>query len=329
MVGSRADARSAAAAAALDPPRPRVEAPAAPGVPDKPKPAEEPSPAGEATEALRFPSEGFTPAGLAYDAVSGRFIVADRDERKLIVIGERSQRVSNLVGAESGGFGEIGGIAIDARQGDLWVASTSSDDRVGARLHKLQLISGRHLTTIATDPVTPPARFVDVAVAADGGVLALDGLGRRVFRQAPSLLSNTGLLRVAALDLAAPSSIAPAPDGVLYVAHAEGVSRVELQSNASVRVAAPKGVSLQGLTWIRWHGGRLVGVQRSGDGQRIVRIRLDRGGTAAARVDVLQRGVSVAGGSAVSITGDTLYYLTSVPAPGDTVLHVVRRIDLK
>ena len=70
---------------------------------------------GEAVDAIRFPAEPFTPAGLAYDAVSNRFIVADRGERKLMVIGERSQRMSNLIGAESGGFGEIGGIAIDVR----------------------------------------------------------------------------------------------------------------------------------------------------------------------------------------------------------------------
>jgi hypothetical protein len=67
-----------------------------PATPDKA--AEEPA-VGDAADALHFSSEPFTAASLAYDAVSDRFIVAHRKERRLSVIGERSSHMSNLIGA--------------------------------------------------------------------------------------------------------------------------------------------------------------------------------------------------------------------------------------
>ena len=324
--------RTAATPPATAPPAgskadPRAET-KAPVAPDETRPGAEPA-TGETTEALRFPAEAFTPAGLAYDAVSNRFIVADRKEKKLIVIGERSQRTSNLIGAESGGFGEIGGIAIDVRQGDLWVASTSGNEKAGARLHKLQLISGRHLMTVSITPGVPPARFVDVVIAADGSVLVLDGSGRRIFRQRPGGLANGHLERLVELEIAAPVSLAPAADAV-YVAHADGLARVDLESQRVSQVKASEGVNLSGLSWVRWHRNRLLAVQRSAaGGHQIVRIRLDRNGTASA-LDVLERDASVLDGAAVALAGDTLFYLTSVPGSSSgTPQHIVRRLDIK
>ena len=65
-------------------------------------------------------------AGLAYDAVSRRFIVADREARKLTVVDEFSQHVANLASAQSAGFGSIAALEIDTRQGNLWVVSTDT-----------------------------------------------------------------------------------------------------------------------------------------------------------------------------------------------------------
>ena len=94
------------------------------------------------SESLRFTTPPFTPAGLAYDAVSRRFIVGDRDARKLAVVDEFSQHVANLASAQSTGFGQITALEMDSRLGNLWVVSA---DDPQTRLHKLQLVSGRSL----------------------------------------------------------------------------------------------------------------------------------------------------------------------------------------
>lgn len=284
--------------------------------------------AGEVSDALRFTTEPFVPAGLAYDTVSKRFIVADRRERKLSVVGERSQRMSNLIGAESGGFGEIGGIAIDRREGDLWVASTAPGAD-GARLHKLQLISGRVLWSAGVVSGVPPARFGDVALTPSSDVLALDVLGGRIFKLTHQGTTPRQAVVVASLDGKVPASIAPASDTLAYVAHRDGICRADL-ATATVRdLKASAGVDLTGFTWLRWHRGHLLGVQRGPDETyRIVRIRLDGSGRTATRLEVLERSVSLPGPSAVVLTGNTLHYLTVVPGSADPAQFLVRRVQV-
>jgi hypothetical protein len=108
-----------------EPPATKAEAPAKPEVARKAATA-------SASTAVGFSSTEIEPTGLAYDAVSGRFLVGDRTGRKLAVIGERSRRVANFAGVD-GGLGDITAFEIDAREGDLWVVSSTA-------VHKLQLI---------------------------------------------------------------------------------------------------------------------------------------------------------------------------------------------
>ena len=122
-----------------------------------------------------------TAVGLGYDAVSGRFIVGDRKDRRLLVVGERSGRLASLAGVDAG-FDEVSAFEIDAAEGDLWVVSSSSQSRTST-LHKLQLISGRVLTSIPLPTEEGPSRFTDVAVTPQS-ILVLDGEGRRIYRVA-------------------------------------------------------------------------------------------------------------------------------------------------
>jgi hypothetical protein len=310
--------------AAAPPPKPESP-PAAAAASAKDTPVD--ATAREATDAVRFTTESFIPAGLAYDAVSNRFIVADRRERKLSVVGERSQRISNLIGAESGGFGDIGGIAIDRREGDLWVASTAD---AGAKLHKLQLISGRVLASAGLADGVAPAAFGDVALTPSSDVLALDVLGRRIFRLKHQGSAKSQADVVMPLETPSPTSIAPASDTVVYIAHQNGISRADLPSQNLRAMKGPAGVDLAGLAWIRWHRGDLLGVQRDdADTYQIVRIHLDRGGGTATRVDVLERRVPLPSPASIVLTADALYYLTAAPASSDAAQFVVRRIELK
>ena len=166
-------------------------------------PAAEPAIVSSALEQLRFSTPQFTPAGLAYDAVSRRFVVGDRQGRKLAVVDEFSQHVANLAGAQTSGFGEIAAIEIDARQGELWVVSS---DGSRTSLHKLQLISGRLLSTYRS-PEARAGEPGDVAVAPTGTVLALDTAGHRLFRLPPRA---TALELAVTLPDSGPVSIAPA-----------------------------------------------------------------------------------------------------------------------
>jgi hypothetical protein len=299
--------------------------PDAPPAAKNPKAAKAEAGAKREPAALRFPGAGVHPVGLAYDAVSGRFILGDRADRRLLVLGERSGRLASLAGADAG-FNDLAALEVDAKEGDLWVVSASNATR-SSTVHKLQLISGRVLASIAAPDGDLPARFTDVAITPQS-VLVLDGEGRRIFRAA----KKGKTLEVAArLGVPAASSLAPAAEGVVYVAYDEGILRVDLAARAmSVVEPAPKG-GVAGISWMRWFRGSLIAIQVSSVQQaRLVRFRLDEAGRAVRAVEVLDENVGPAAANSAAnsaaISESVLYYLNRAADAGDVI---VRKLPLK
>jgi hypothetical protein len=308
---------SAAGAASVDKP----VGPVGPGRPAEPvgpaRPAEPPvaSAPTPLEVALRIPATLISPTGLAYDHVSGRFLMADSTSDKLVSVDELSRHMVDLVKADSAGFRDITAFEIDTRRGDLWVVSAGkpggTDHESVTALHKLQLISGRPLAKFQPGDGFGDTRFQDVAIAKSGDVFVLDAAGGRVFRLAP----RTTALKVACrLRLDHPVSLAIAGDraAIAYVAHAGGLARVDLATGHSTRVAASKSLRLDGLERIRFDSGHVVATQRGEDGVRhVVSIRI--AGGASPRASAIERldGVdAVASGTLTALSGDDVYFLT-------------------
>jgi hypothetical protein len=278
------------------------------------------TPATGPIESLRFTTVPFTPAGLAYDAVSRRFIVGDRDARKLAVVDEFSQHVANLASAQSTGFGQIVALEIDPRLGNLWVVSA---DDPQTTLHKLQLVSGRSLGHYELPERFGAARFADVAAAGDSTVLVLDTAGHRLFR-----LEAKGQ----ALELAATfpdqhaTSVAPGASDVAYVAYDGGILLVDLASHAVTPLSTAAGVDVSGIVRLRWHKGSLIAVQQTGLGTyRAIRIALGRSGRTATANHVLDASLATTDPTAATVSGGVLYYL----AAGDGAEMIVRKVTLQ
>ena len=320
------DKRQPARLAADEPSAPRDAAPspaAAPSVARADSGARvaaapaDPMAAAEAEATLHLAEPALDPIGLAYDSASRRFVVGDRHGNKLIVADEVFKRVNGLIGALSAGFGTLTAVEVDRRRGDLWV--TSVGDTGGATLHKLQLVSGRVLSTLEAPDDWRPVAFNDIAVTNDGAVLLIDGGGSRLVTVAP------GARRFGApLALHAASARSLAASGArIYVAHAQGLTMADAGSGQTSEVRAANGVMLTGLRRIRWHRGGLVGIQEEDGGARLVRIRVARSGTRATAIEVLD-GQVAAVGAALAISGDAAYYLaTSGDGP------IIRRVRLR
>jgi hypothetical protein len=260
-----------------------------------------------ANQGVRFSTKQFAVSGLAYDAPSRRFVLGDRLGRKLIVVDERSSHTMDLVRADSAGFLDISAVEIDAKRGDLWVASGAPADGAGT-LHRLQLVSGRPLRAFQVGVDLAPVTLVDLAVVPSGAILVLDSL-------TPQLLvlraGGTALERVVRIDAPEPASVAArADDGMAFVAHRDGVSRIDLRARTVSPVAAPKGVSLGHLERIRWRRNALIAVQVDDDGsRRIVRLEMNARGSSITRVIKLEVPAPAAGQTFVTISGDELVYL--------------------
>lgn len=286
------------------PSAPSAAAPADPFAPSAPT----------AAGALPFDAAGIEPHGLARDAVSRRFVVGDRRGRRLLVIDEVSRHVVTYVSAASAGFyDEVTAFTIDGRRGDLWVASVNRGAAGSSSiLHKLQLVSGRLLTDVEPAAAAGAVRFVDVTVAPDGTVYALDAGGARIFR----LRAGTRALDVVMrLDAANPSAITAADDRVLYVAADQGIVRIDL----GARTAAPvKSVEeLTGFQSLSWRAGALIGVESIAASSLIVRVPLDASGTRAQPRHVLAASPTSTVGA---LGGDSYYYLAD---------GAIRRVALK
>jgi hypothetical protein len=297
-------------------PAPKPAPPAKPGRTAKPSTSKPTEPAGP----LAFSTSGLTAVGLAYDAVSSRYIIADARDRRLLVLGERSGSVSSLAGLDAG-FGEIGAFEIDTVEGDLWVVSTSAESRAAA--HKLQLISGRLLSTIPLPAELGAARFADVAVTPQS-VLVLDATGRRVLRAAKKGKTLDLAVRLPTTTV---TSLAPAADGIAYAAFDAGLMRIDLAARSMTVVEPAAKVDLSGVSWMRWYRGSLVGLQKDASGAtRAVRIRLDESGRSAKVVEALDEGSVAAGPTTAGVAGTTLFYL--IRRPGSEEVEI-RKVALK
>src|SRR5262245_1597151 len=318
---------------AAAPPEP-APSPAAPPLPTPtsepaPPPAAAPTPASPTpapvarAEAVRFLTDRKTVVGLAYDAVSRRYLFGDRVARKLIVVSEGSNHPLDLVRAESAGFLDIGAFAIDDRRGDLWVATAADADGAGT-LHRLQLVSGRPLKTFRVAPDSAPVDPVDVAITSGGAVLVLDAAGR-ILELRPGASSVETLMRLETPGLA---SIAVGnEDGVAYVAHQGGVSRIDLRTRKSTALGSPKGASLPQLQQIRWYRNALIGVAIEDTARTILRFESIAAGRSISRTTTIDSPAAMAGRGSVTISGSDLLYLA--PAAEDTAEFVAYRIHLR
>jgi hypothetical protein len=259
-------------------------------------------------DAARFSTGPFTPAGIAYDAISRRFLFGDVTGRRLFVVGEGSERSVDLVRADSAGFDDVTALAIDAKRGDLWVASTATDGSAGT-VHRLQLISGRSLTKFAV-PVQGPMRLSDLAVAGDGTLFILDSGAPRLLALRPGASAVEPLMR---LEISNAASVAVDDLGQrAYVAHSEGITRVDLQARRASPLTAVNGIALTDFDYIRAYRDSLVGSQVQTDGSRgIVRLQLNGDRRAVSAATLIDTSSAVDAGMA-TISGDDLYYLTGI-----------------
>ncbi len=279
-------------------------------VPSLPEP-----PRSVAREIVRLSTTPFAVGGLAYDAASQRLVMGDRLERRLVAVSEGSRSAADLVRAESAGFQEIAALEIDPRRGDLWVASNAPQHEGAGILHRLQLISGRPLQGFVVGRGLASVNLTDLAISSSGMVLILDSENRQLFALRPRGLSIDFVLR---LSVEAPVSIAAGIDeDIAYLAHRDGISRIDLRTRTLAPLTAPPGVSLERVARIRRYQNALVGSVAEAGIHSFVRFDLNSSGRTVARATTIERSETVPGQAFFTIAGEELAFVAAPPGRAD------------
>lgn len=276
-------------------------------------------------ERVRLSGPAFHPSALVYDAVSARLLLADRDGRKIRVLGDGFDAPVDLVRAESAGFGTITAVDIDRSRGDLWAASVQETVGSAGGLHRMQLISGRPLQTIAPpaehQPWHPVALLVvgaAVVTADDEGRVWMTGAGGAALRRVATVPAR-GTLAMTAV---------PGRDDTVLVASTTQVFAVALDTGRVTEVTVSVEGALTGIEQIAvWHD-RVVVIQQTPEGARHLAhwrpMNRGRQATAVVRLSpALEAGVLA---PMLTVVGDEAW-LTARPADGSggaAALRVLR-----
>ncbi|MGE3179570.1 MAG: hypothetical protein AB7O32_19005, partial [Vicinamibacterales bacterium] len=247
---------------------------------------------------------------------------------KLVVVGVGSAQAVDLVRADSAGFEDVAALDVDERRGDLWVAGGTTREAGGA-LHRLQLVSGRPLRTYRTAASAGRVHLVDLGITPSGTVVVLDAA------QGALLILARGaseLTLAMTLELETPAALAATDDeGVFFVAHADGIARVDLRSQTTAPVTSPARFDLTRFSRLRAHRNALVGVQTTADGlHQVVRLTLNGAGRRVTDAAVVDAPGTPAARPLIAVSGDDLYTIVGSAGPREPgVTLTVRRLHLR
>lgn len=238
-----------------------------------------------APAAFELNDKGLLPEGIAYDAPSNTFFVGSIAEHKIVRI-DATREVSDFAGGAIG-LDAVLGVAVDAPRRHLFAVSTSFVSEPAKKpwrnaIVEFDLVTGQLLHRF---DVPAAQQLNDVAVAPGGRVYTTDSRTGAVFeiseRAPPRVVLPAGRVR-------GPNGLAVSPDAHrLYVAHATGITVVDLTSGEARPLAAPAGENIAAIDGLYQWQGMLIGVENVTNPGRVIAMTLANDGLSIDRVRTL------------------------------------------
>jgi len=300
--------------------------------------------------AFRLPDPDVIPEALAWDALSGSWLVGSLSKRKVISVRPDGSATDFLSAPD---LLRVAGIHIDSARALLWFATWAPRSGVAVsegeppsetRLFKCDLRTGRILRRYAPADSGTSHLFNDLAIASNGDVFITDTDQGWLYRIAANVDSLEVFLRPDPDHWSGANGVALAGDGrTIYVAFLEGIGRIDLATRRIERVHAPRTTSTAQIDGLYWDRGNLIGVQHQRGLDQVVRYELTPDGRSIQRANVLERSDSLIRlPTTGAIVGRKFYYIANSqfdrlgddnrlgPAPDSTKpLTTVRVIDLQ
>jgi hypothetical protein len=306
------------------------------------------APAEHSTVAFRLNEPDFFPEAMTYDRGSRRFLIGSLHKRKVVAVDEISGRAADYATFREAGFFSVLGLEADNVRGALYVLSAGDVTMQGytseadgqSFLHRLQLSSGRQVTRLSPPPAAGGHLLNDLVQAPDGTLYMTDSKAGVLYRWRPGTKAIEPFATIGAYVY--PNGITWSGDGrALYVAHLEGLSRVDLRTRVVVPIGHPASLTLVGIDGLATYRGDLVAVQNGLPRlSRVVRLRLTPDGLNVRALDVLDANLPDHDMPTTGVVvGDGFYYIANsqmrrftapgVPAAiGSLQKPVIRRVNL-
>lgn len=254
---------------------------------------------GQRDVAFTIPENDLLPESVAYDENSKSFFVGST---RYGTITKVSQDGSQTRFVESGQFGQwmVVGMKVDSERNELWFCSsggtnligyTKTDDKDGrpAGIFKVDLTSGKLIKKYTLEAPGEVHFFNDLKIDNDGNVYA-----SHMFKEHAIYKIDRDTDR---LEMFVSSELIKYPNGLdisanrkyLFVAHAEGLAKIDIASKSVSNLTVPEGIKVQyresidGLYYYKWS---LVGIQA--DLNTITRYYLNEEGDGIRKVETLE-----------------------------------------
>ena len=243
--------------------------------------------------AYTLPREDLLLESLAFDSSRNKLLVGSAREGKVYVVEEGGKLTELASTDDKNGMWSVFDLAVDAKRGFLWVASTAvphfkgydaEKDLGRAGIFQFDLKTGKFIKHFLSPPAQAgqPYFMSAIALGKDGEIYAADGINRAIYQ-----VRDEQFRRILHLPmLTSISSITVSDDGKhLYMADPQlGVIGLELATLKPFDVAVPQKLSLEGISSLNWHGGALVAVQAGMVPKRVMRFDLSADGKTIAKV---------------------------------------------
>jgi sugar lactone lactonase YvrE len=229
------------------------------------------------------------PEGIVYDRKTDRFFIGSAHGEIWQI--DKAGKVTPFISGT--GLREVYGMKVDESRRILWAVTgvfpdlfvtgePKKDVGIGG-LHAYNIDQRKKVSEVWLDERPILHGFNDLAVANNGDVFITDTETSAVYRLVHGDKKFEVLVRNSKITF--PNGIVLAPDQKhLYIAHVEGVSRIDIMNGQVRKLAVPSNVSIHSMDGLAWDGKDLLGIQGSPYLSRVIRIRLNRGGTGVQEV---------------------------------------------
>ena len=269
------------------------------------------------TMRLALQDSTFWPEGIDYDPTGKKFYVASVRHRTILEH-SRNGEVRDVLPRDQENIGAIMGVRVDPRGGVVWATTTGvpqmsgfvpSDTAIAALLRvgiRRGAVERRWNLPAGTKHVPG-----DLAIGPRGDVFVTDSDQPFLYRLR---IGADTLERLTHPLFRSLQGLAPSPDGRwLFLAdYSHGLLRVDLATNAVMRVAdAPNSTSL-GCDGLVWYRGSLIAIQNGVTPARVMRFHLDPQGQRVTMAEVLDQNWTVADEPTIgTLAGDYFVYVAN------------------